>query len=389
METRPRHVILPSLLAGVFASLLPVALAQQVASPPASSSTPASSGEVVQLSPFQVSSEADRGYQALNTLSGTRLNSKLEDLGASITVITKQQMFDTAALDLNDVFRYEANTEGTHNYTQFTPNRNGGVIDGMANDPATANRIRGVGSPISGSGVNVAIGNFSSNSKIPMDPYNIDSVEILRGPNSNLFGLGAAAGTVNLVPSKANLTRSHASATIRFDSEGGHRASLDVSRVLLKDKLAFRFAAVDEAKKFTRKPSGEDITRFFGAAQARPFRNTTINLSFERYDNFYRRPISLMPRDTVTEWIAGGRPTWDPTTQRVTLANGTSSGPYPVSNENNLLPIGLMAGNNGYGKTTAWIDQSGVTPPASRSTARRRPSSGTDVTPSVVPRPTR
>jgi hypothetical protein len=33
METRPRHVILPSLLAGVFASLLPVALAQQVASP--------------------------------------------------------------------------------------------------------------------------------------------------------------------------------------------------------------------------------------------------------------------------------------------------------------------------------------------------------------------
>jgi outer membrane receptor protein involved in Fe transport len=369
-------MIFPLLAGAAFAGLTPATLAQQrteAATPPGSAATTArpipvtttagttsSGGEVIQLSPFQVAAEADRGYQALNTLSGTRLNSKLEDLGASITVITKQQMEDTAAIDLNDIFRYEANTEGTGNYTQFTPNRNGGVIDGVSNDPATANRIRGVGSPISGSGVNIAVGNFSSNSKIPMDPYNIDSVEISRGPNSNLFGLGAAAGTVNLVPSKANLTRDHARATARVDSEDGYRFSFDVGRVLIKDKLALRAAIVSEEKGYSRKPSGDEISRYFFAAQARPFRNTTINASFERYDNFYRRPNSLMPRDTVNEWVAGGRPTWDPTTQRVTLANGTSSGPYPVTNENNLLPIGLMAGNLGYGKTTAWIDPSGV-----------------------------
>ncbi len=349
------------------------ALAQQVA-PPASTAAPAparpipvvtntaapaAGDELIQLSPFQVAAEADRGYQALNTLSGTRLNSKLEDLGASISVITKQQMFDTAALDLNDIFLYEANTEGTGNYTQFTPNRNGGVIDGVAGDPATANRIRGVGSPISGSGVNMAIGNFSSNARIPMDPYNIDSVEISRGPNSNLFGLGAATGTVNLVPSKANLSRSLTGVTARVDSEGGHRASLDASRVLVKDTLALRFAAVTEHKAYTRKPSGEDIRRFFGAAQARPFRNTTLNASFERYENDYRRPNALTPRDTTREWNAGGRPTWDPTTQRVTLANGTVSGPYAVASENTLLPIGLMAGT-GYGRTVAYIDPSGV-----------------------------
>ncbi|MBI4625514.1 MAG: TonB-dependent receptor plug domain-containing protein, partial [Verrucomicrobia bacterium] len=227
------------------------------AKPAAPSTTVPTSGEVIQLSPFTVASDTDRGYQALNTLSGTRLNSKLEDLGASITVITKQQMLDTAALDLNDVFLYEANTEGTGNYTQFTPNRNGGLIDGVANDPATANRIRGVGSPISGSGVNVAIGNFSSNSRIPMDTYNIDSVEISRGPNSNLFGLGAAAGTVNLVQSKANLTRPLSSVTVRVDNEGGHRASLDLSRPVIKDKLAFRFSTVAESKGFTRKPAEE------------------------------------------------------------------------------------------------------------------------------------
>src|SRR5260221_382282 len=63
--------------------------------------------ETVVLSPFTVTSD-NNGHQASNTLSGTRLNSKLEDLGSSITVVTKQQMTDLGMLDINDVFRYEA-----------------------------------------------------------------------------------------------------------------------------------------------------------------------------------------------------------------------------------------------------------------------------------------
>ena len=179
------------------------------------------------------------------------------------------------------LFRSEASTEGTGNYTQFTPNRNGGIIDGTANDPATANRIRGVGSPISGSGVNIAVGNFSSNNKVPVDPYNIDAVEISRGPNSNLFGLGAAAGTINLVPSKANLTRPATSTSVRVDDRGGHRLAFDVNRPLIADKLAFRFSAVDESKGFTRKPAEERIRRYYGSVQVRPFRRTVLNASFE------------------------------------------------------------------------------------------------------------
>ena len=73
------------------------------------------------------------------TLSGTRLNSKLEDLGASITVVTKQQMLDTAVLDINDVFRYEASTEGTDNFTTFNRNRSGGVNDQVQSNPQQSN----------------------------------------------------------------------------------------------------------------------------------------------------------------------------------------------------------------------------------------------------------
>jgi hypothetical protein len=159
-------------------------------SPAAGRSTVKAPDETVVLTPFQVVAD-ERGYQSFNTLSGTRLNSKLEDLGSSITVVTKQQLIDTAAIDINDVFLYEANTEGTGNFTQFNTNRTGGVQDNVSADPQTANRIRGIGGTgASGTGsntnstfgANTAIGNFASNAKVPLDLYNIDSVEINRGP---------------------------------------------------------------------------------------------------------------------------------------------------------------------------------------------------------------
>src|SRR5687768_1450882 len=151
MTTQTRLLNFSPLLAAAVAALVAVAHAQQVAppaagAPAAAQPTPTEvrKDEVVQLSPFQVAADTDKGYQALNTLSGTRLNSKLEDLGASITVVTKQQMLDTAVLDLNDVFRYEASTEGTANFTTFNRNRSGGINDQVASNPQQSNRIRGV-----------------------------------------------------------------------------------------------------------------------------------------------------------------------------------------------------------------------------------------------------
>lgn len=279
------------------------AFGQAVSSPPSASPAkvaPLPTEETLQLTPFQVVAD-ERGYQAFNTLSGTRLNSKLEDLGSSITVVTKQQLIDTAAIDINDVFLYEANTEGAGNFTQFNTNRTGGVQDNVSADPQTANRIRGIGgSGASGTGTNTnstfgantAIGNFASNAKVPLDLYNIDSVEINRGPNSSLFGIGNSAGSVNLVPTQANPTRAVSEFTFRLDGFGGHRESLDLNRPLIANRLALRVAAVDDSKGFTRKPSSERIHRGQISLLARPFATTTITGSAERYTNFARRPNS-------------------------------------------------------------------------------------------------
>ncbi|MEY4004274.1 MAG: hypothetical protein RLZZ221_370 [Verrucomicrobiota bacterium] len=316
--------------------------------------TAAAPGGVVELSPFQVSAAADRGYLAANTLSGTRLNSKIEDLGASITVVTKQQLLDTAAVDLNDIFLYEANTEGTGTFTSFTVDRNGGVNDSIQASPQTANRIRGIDS------ANMAVGNFASNSAIPVDTYNIDAVEISRGPNSNIFGLGNTSGTVNLIRSQANFTRAFASASVRADSFGGYRTTFDVNRPLLGKTLAARVSGAYESKGYERKPSADISRRGQIAMTYRPLPTTTVRASYESYHNYARRPNAVTPRDAVTYWKAVGSPTWDPITQIVTYANGSKFGPYPQSLDGSL-PIGLFAQGTGfYNRPSIYVDNGGI-----------------------------
>ena len=347
-------------LAVTAALLASTQLFAQTAQNKAPTSTPAvpSKEEVIVISPFSVVAD-DRGYQALNTLSGTRLNSKLEDLGASITVVTKQQMLDTAALDINDVFKYEASTEGTENFTTFNRNRSGGVNDQVQSNPQQSNRIRGISTAgQSAGGANTAFGNFTSNNSIPFDLYNVAAIEISRGPNSNLFGLGAASGTVNVVPTEANPERFSFNATLRADDWGGHRESFNVNQPLVTNKLAIRVAAVNESKGYTRKPASERIQREFATVLARPFKKTTIKASAEHYANDYRRPNSITPRDTTTEWKAQGSPTWDPTTQVVTYSNGTKSA--AITNDS-LLPYGLIGGYNGfYAHPTVYVENNAI-----------------------------
>ncbi|MFM9079022.1 MAG: TonB-dependent receptor plug domain-containing protein, partial [Opitutaceae bacterium] len=239
-----------------------------VTSPPAATPSPAArTGDTIVLSPFEVSGSG-RGYYASNTMSGTRLNSRVEDLASSITVITKEQMTDFALLNLNDIFLYEAGTEGIGTYTEFAVDRNGSPTDNSLN-PNGSNRVRGVGA------ANISFGNFETSGRMPLDPSVLDAVEISRGPNSTVFGLGNASGTVNMAPASANLSRDRTQASVRVDSFDGGRTSLDLNRVLRPNVLALRPSAGYQRDGYTRKPAGTDTRRLNGMVRYQPFRGTT------------------------------------------------------------------------------------------------------------------
>ena len=271
--------------------------------------------DTIELSPFQVVADT-KGYFTSNTMSGTRLNSKIEDLGQSITVMNKQQMADFAMLDINDVFDYMASTEGTGSYSQFDTDRTGAVVDQVSLNPNNANRVRGIGN------ANIAFNNIATTGRVPIDPLWMESLEVSRGPNANIFGLGNASGTVNQVPSTANLTRDFTRVEIRGDSYDGWRTSLDLNRVILKNKVAVRASYANEHTGFVRKPSGEDARRLSAEVKAQPFKNTTISLNWYSYKNASQRPNFTTPRDYYTDWFRSGQPGWNAVTGLVTLANG-------------------------------------------------------------------
>lgn len=306
--------------------------------------------EAIVLSPFEVVA-SDRGYFASNTTAGTRINSRIEDLGAAISVVNKEQMADFALLDINDIFAYEAGTEGTGNFTDFSFDVYGSPVDNVQLDPNNANRIRGLGA------ANITLGNFETSGRVPIDPLNIEGVEISRGPNSSIFGIGNTSGTVNSVPSSANLNRHRSQAAFRVDSVGGHRASLDLNRVLKPGVLAVRASAAFQHDGYERKPSGIDSVRLNGMLKYRPFAKTTLSASYSDYRMHGTRPNATAARDGVSGWLAAGAPTWDLYTRTAKLGGATLpyTGNFPAEYFWERPPSG------GAGYSLIHVEQGGIT----------------------------
>lgn len=283
--------------------------------------------DVIELSPFEVTSSEDNGYYATHTLSGTRFNTRLRDLGSSISVVTPQQLIDTAAVDINDVFMYEGNTEGTHTYTAYSLDRGSINTNTVQQSPQEANRVRGLGSP------DRAVDYFISLREIPFDAYNVDRVTINRGPNAILFGLGTASGIINTTPSPARVGQNSNHVDVRIGSWGDFRTAFNLNRTVIDDTLAVRIAGVYHERGYRQEPAHDKTRRGYAAVEYKPLESTRIRASVEKYKNDYRRPNASTPNDFISGWIGAGRPTFNPSTMMITRGDGT------------VVPVGTAATN--------------------------------------------
>ena len=309
----------------------------QPVKPTAAPAAASASEEVVKMSPFEVqSSSHDIGYYAENTLAGSRLNTNVGDLAAAITIVTKQQLVDTGSVNINDVFMYEANTEGAATYTPIFLNRSnardtiGGFVDdtGLSLTVATANRIRGLGA------ADTSEDNYPTASRVMFDTYNTQTIEINRGPNSLLFGIGSPAGIVNQSVAEAVLNKRKTELQYRLGSWGSFRGSISHNQPLVDDKLAIDVALLYDSVGYQRKPSYDLTRRQYAAITYQPFGNdkTKITANFENYDNKNDRPNGTTPRDFVTPWLQSGRPAYNSVTRMVTILDtGRVVGPYVSS----------------------------------------------------------
>lgn len=168
-----------------------------------------------------------------------------------------------------------------------------------------------------------------------MDTYNTTQVDINRGANSILFGLGSPAGIVNAT-TIAPMFDNRGEAQFILGSYGTIRGSLDVERVLIDKKLSLRVALLDSERKYQQKPARVHDARGFAVAEFRPFKSTIIRISGESGRIRANRPRNIPPGDMLTQWFdvapSGVRkPIHDPSTQVGGLLYDSQGGTYDDS----------------------------------------------------------
>ena len=293
----------------LLAALVPLAAAQTA---PASTSD---SEKAIMLSPFTVTEFEDTGYVATSSLAGTRIKTDLRDLAGSISVVTKDFMADIGAKNAEEILIYTVGTEVGGTLGNFSAGAvAGGYVEfnGQMRDPQSANRVRGLSSA-----------DFTRNfylTSIPFDSYNTQRVDINRGSNSILFGLGSPSGIINSQPIQPTFRRK-ASVELEFGSFGARRFVLDVDQPLIHDKLALRFSLLDRRGRFEQDQAFDNDKRYFTALAARPFRKTTLRASYETGDIDANRPRIDPPRDTLTRWWEFGKPTHNPASANFNTIN--------------------------------------------------------------------
>ena len=292
------------------------------ATPPASApanaaavpdATAAPTSSPVELSPFEVRAEDDSGYQAANTTSGSRLNSRLKDTPAAVSPFTKEFLSDIGATDLESMLAYATNVEreveDSTNGFNNPPGR-----DSTGNDFRF--RVRGVAGS---SSVNYA------QSAVPVDLYNIERAEMTSGPNSILFGLGAPGGTVALSSKFAQLRRTTTAAKSVVGSWDYFRHELDHNHVLIRGKLGLRLLGLYQDAKGWRQWDLNEQRRLTGAFSYQPFTKTVIRGSYQGGNSANNTSLPWNAADSVTSWLAAGRPAVDGTAIPTTTAFGTGN----------------------------------------------------------------
>ncbi len=267
------------------------AFPQQVPTPPASQRTlvPPPTEEVIELSPFIVSTAQDTGWVANNTLAGSRLRTKLDDIASQMEVFTMEFMNEFGLNSIDDAAIYSLNIENSLEYVSDVDSKSSGVGNLRVRGMGQARRSREF---------------FATTTR--SDNYNLDRVTLASGPNPMMFGIGAPTGAIDASLARPIMNRDFNRVRMQVDSWSGIRGEFHFNKTLVRDKLALRGALLADNKKADLSPSLERDRRLYGALLYTPFKKTRISAHYEHVDNRDRMPSRIAPIDQVRVWYQAG-----------------------------------------------------------------------------------
>ncbi|WP_322035286.1 TonB-dependent siderophore receptor [Burkholderia cenocepacia] len=218
----------------------------------------------VALPPIDVRGPADAssvGLVARRTVTGTKTDTPIDEIPQTINIVTAQQIEMTGAADLNQALRYvpgfatfgaDSRTDWYAALRGFTPTL---YVDGLP-APNTA-----------------VIANWR------VDPYTIDSIAVLRGPTSVLYGAGEPGAIVDAHTKLADGERVR-EAGVQIGNDARKQAMLDVGDRLDPDgRYAYRFVGVARDGNAVTGPNGDRRVALAPSFRWRPNADTSLTFS--------------------------------------------------------------------------------------------------------------
>jgi catecholate siderophore receptor len=209
------------------AQTAPAATATQTASNAAAKGSP---DKDTALPAVSVVGTAQQDYQADTSSVGGKTPTQLRDIPQTVTVINKALLDAQGATSFQDALRNAP-----------------GVTIGAAEGGQIGNNVNLRGfSALS----DIYLDGFRDRNQYYRDTFDLESVEVLYGPSSMLFGRGSTGGVINQVSKKAKLKDfAEVSGTIGTDDR--YRSTVDVNHKL-SDTSAIRLNAFGQSQGSSR-----------------------------------------------------------------------------------------------------------------------------------------
>ncbi|MFC4250425.1 TonB-dependent siderophore receptor [Sinimarinibacterium flocculans] len=182
----------------------------------------------VQLAPLEITGHADAlpRYLADRASSATKADTPLVETPQSISVISAERLLDLGALTLQDALRYTAGVRSD--------------AYGFDSRGDFAN-IRGTAYVPYRDGLRAQFGYYNN---VRPDVYALQSVEVLRGPSSVLYGQGTSGGMVNVTSKRPQPAFAH-ELRAEFGEYARRQLALDTTGPLTGDgSLLYRLVAL-------------------------------------------------------------------------------------------------------------------------------------------------
>jgi iron complex outermembrane recepter protein len=173
-------------------------------------------------------------------VTARKTTERLQDTPMSIAVITADAIEKTGATTLEDLGR---ETPGL-TIISAAPGQNTITLRGLSGNNT-------VGFYLDDTPLSIGIGNAVQPTNFDMDPalFDLDRVEVLRGPQGSLYGASSFGGTVRYITNQPNLTEEHVTAkVIASDTDGGgpnEEVDALINQPLIPGYLAVRAMVFD------------------------------------------------------------------------------------------------------------------------------------------------